>query len=314
MSVLSSNLSFQDGHSDKVYNAQIETSGSGYVVNFQYGRRGSALRADTKTLAPVPLCEAKEIYEDLVKSKLAKGYAGSMATAPAVAPVEMGGAGNASGLSPMLLNAIDTPRLMELMADDRWLMQEKLDGRRQFVTRVADVVTTSNRRGLFIPVDASIAKGVIALKTKKPADLILDGEFMGDQYAPFDILRYAGIELKNQRIEKRLAILDGFIPEGTAAIKKVRTAYTKAEKIALFDAIYFAGGEGVVFKKLGTKYTAGRPNAGGNALKYKFLGSATCIVTKQNGTKASVGLAVRDGAKWIEIGSVTIPPCGNKVH
>jgi len=33
VSVLSSNLSFRDGRSDKVYNIQVEASGSGYMVN-----------------------------------------------------------------------------------------------------------------------------------------------------------------------------------------------------------------------------------------------------------------------------------------
>jgi len=312
VSVLSSNLSFRDGRSDKVYNIQVEASGSGYMVNYQYGRRGSALRSATFTKEPVSHYDAKEMYEAKVNEKVTEGYVGSISPANSVnsAPVEMEGSGRASGLSPMLLNAIDTPRLMQLMQDDNWLMQEKLDGRRQFVTRVGDTIGSGNRRGLTVPVEASVAEAVRSLKTKKPADFALDGELLGEgQFAPFDIVRYAGVDLASQPIEKRLLILDGLIETtNSASIKKVRTAYTASEKFALFESIFNAGGEGVVFKKLGTKYVPGRPNSGGNALKYKFLGSATCIVTGQNGNKASVGIAVRDGENWIEVGHVTIPP------
>ncbi len=80
MTVIESNvvesisLYFQAGNSDKVYNASIEETDGKYVVNFSYGRRGSALKSGTKTNSPVYLEDAKLIYNKLVNEKTKKGY------------------------------------------------------------------------------------------------------------------------------------------------------------------------------------------------------------------------------------------------
>ncbi len=68
-------LYFQEGRSDKVYEVDLcEVGTDQYVVNFRYGRRGSALRDGTKTSVPVSLAEAQRIYDALVQSKTTKGY------------------------------------------------------------------------------------------------------------------------------------------------------------------------------------------------------------------------------------------------
>jgi bifunctional non-homologous end joining protein LigD len=67
-------LYFQEGNSDKEYHIQLEKSGDGFVVNFQYGRRGSNLSAGTKTPTPLPLKEADKVYESKLKEQLRKGY------------------------------------------------------------------------------------------------------------------------------------------------------------------------------------------------------------------------------------------------
>jgi predicted DNA-binding WGR domain protein len=75
-------LFFNEGTSDKIYKCSIEEQGSGFVVNFEYGRRGSALKAGTKTPSPVAFDEAKKVYDKLVNEKTGKGY---QASSPAVA-------------------------------------------------------------------------------------------------------------------------------------------------------------------------------------------------------------------------------------
>ena len=72
-------LFFREGNSDKVYEVDLcdlgARSGSQrYVVNFRYGRRGRSLRESTKTVSPVNLDEAKEIFGSVVVSKTNKGY------------------------------------------------------------------------------------------------------------------------------------------------------------------------------------------------------------------------------------------------
>ena len=68
-------LSFKEGKSDKVYEVDLCMLDEGqYVVNFRYGRRGSSLREGTKTVFPVGHEEANTTFNDLVNSKIKKGY------------------------------------------------------------------------------------------------------------------------------------------------------------------------------------------------------------------------------------------------
>lgn len=68
------NLWYCDGHSDKVYHASIMEKDFGYVVFFQYGRRGGHMNEGYKTESPVSLPEAKKVFDKLVASKTKKGY------------------------------------------------------------------------------------------------------------------------------------------------------------------------------------------------------------------------------------------------
>jgi len=68
----SANLYYKEGSSDKVYHCSVEKDGSGYVVNFAFGRRGSALRTGSKTSSPVSLESARSIFEKLIREKMAR--------------------------------------------------------------------------------------------------------------------------------------------------------------------------------------------------------------------------------------------------
>jgi len=77
--VQSKSLYFKEGTSDKEYHIQItqvHPALSEYLVNFQYGRRGNTLKSGSKTEAPVTLAEAEDIYDLVVREKIAKGYRG----------------------------------------------------------------------------------------------------------------------------------------------------------------------------------------------------------------------------------------------
>ena len=68
-------LSFREGSSDKVYEIDLVEVASGqHVVNFRFGRRGTALRDGTKTPTPLPLAKARGIYDKLIAEKRAGGY------------------------------------------------------------------------------------------------------------------------------------------------------------------------------------------------------------------------------------------------
>src|SRR4051812_25310266 len=68
-------LEFREGTSDKVYEVDLCEVGPGqFVVNFRYGRRGSALRDGSKTPAPVSQAKAQQLFDSLVAEKRGKGY------------------------------------------------------------------------------------------------------------------------------------------------------------------------------------------------------------------------------------------------
>lgn len=73
--VRQSRLHFREGNSDKVYEVDLcEAGEDGFLVNFRYGRRGSALRDGTKTPIPEPRAKAEQIFDALVNEKTRKGY------------------------------------------------------------------------------------------------------------------------------------------------------------------------------------------------------------------------------------------------
>lgn len=67
-------LFFKEGSSDKIYEVDLCEIGGNYVVNFRYGRAGTALKEGTKTASPVAIAEAEKVFNKLVSEKTNKGY------------------------------------------------------------------------------------------------------------------------------------------------------------------------------------------------------------------------------------------------
>jgi len=95
---------------------------------------------------------------------------------------------------------------------------------------------------------------------------------------------------------------------GDDAIRVTQTAYTSEDKSNLFRHLEDSNHEGIVFKRLDSVFSAGRPNSAGNALKYKFYDECSVIVEKVNDGKRSVSFYVNDGCSKVSLGNVTIPP------
>jgi len=69
-------LSFQGGGSDKVYQVELVLNhrNGEFDVNYAYGRRGATFNTGSKTPNPVSYAKAERIFDKLVASKVAKGY------------------------------------------------------------------------------------------------------------------------------------------------------------------------------------------------------------------------------------------------
>ncbi len=91
-------------------------------------------------------------------------------------------------------------------------------------------------------------------------------------------------------------MLDSF---KSSAIRLVTLARTTEEKKALFERLEKEGREGIVFKRLKSLSVPGRPNSGGDWLKFKFYATASVVVCSHNGGKRSVEMSVWNTDKTV---------------
>lgn len=313
-------LHFQEGSSDKVYHAEIVPTDTGYTVNFRYGRRGGTLTCGTKTAVPIALAAAQKLYNKLVADKTAKGYVAAdsdSSSAPVSGTPYQAPQTNEtkSDFNPQLLNAITEEEAIRLIKDDHYAAQQKMDGERRAAQADRGKAIGMNRRGLIVPLPQALADELRFLAMTH-GTLRVDGELIGDVLYVFDLLVYQGKRIHElpwlQRMEHAAEIITG-----CKFIKPVPVAHRTRDKRNLWDKSQRAHAEGVVFKRIDSKVSAGRPNSGGDWLKYKFTESASCWVVDINAGKRSVKLGMVDAknpsklalskSSLIPVGNVTIP-------
>jgi bifunctional non-homologous end joining protein LigD len=292
-------LRYQEGTSDKVYRASIERSENGCVVNFAYGRRGSALNAGTKTPRPVTRSEAQEIYRKLVQSKTAKGYrvfsgGGTIAVAD--------NAGRDTGLRPQLPNPVTEAEAAACVSGGNWCAQEKYDGRHMLLRKTADgTIIAANRKGLAVACPEPVAAALRFIR----GPFTVDGELVGERLHAFDLLESPEGDRRGLPYSERLAELEsGFGAIDCAAFAVVPTVFGASAKKAFVESLRKAGKEGAVFKDLRSPWTGGKAAGGGPALKLKFWETCSCIVIRANTDRRSVEI----GLVGLPAGNVTIPP------
>lgn len=300
----SASLHFREGNSDKVYHAAIEPKGGGYLVTFAYGRRGNTLNTGSKTTHPVSIHEATKLFDKLIASKLAKGYQYSAASAGQEKPYQQtGDEGRDSGIRCQLLNAVDESELSRLLTNRTHCLQEKHDGRRLMVRKQGNTITGINRRGLVVAIPDAIREAVEQI----PIDILIDGECVGDTLHAFDLLELKGACFRHRRYIDRFASLMMVIPPMHDALRWVSTSVDPHDKLEIYEELRTTNREGIVFKDMDAPFSPGRPNSGGPQLKFKFVESASFVVTGHN-AKRSVALGLYDGDKLVPAGNVTIPP------
>jgi len=289
--------------SDKEYHVDLVGTPGGYLVNFRYGRRGSALATGTKTKDPVDYAKAKKVYDKLVAEKMGKGYTPSeTGTAYQDTP-----AGDLfTGILPQLLNPVDESELEVLFREGSFVMQEKFDGERRMVSNIGGEFFGINKKGMRVALPIPVVEALTDLSP----NTLLDGEIIGDVYYPFDILERDGVDLRDCTYEDRVDALNDEM--GTIAGKTIIPVVcfvSEGDKRHAYSVIRERKGEGVVWKLLRGSHSIGRPNSGGDHLKFKFVESGTFLVTAQNDSKRSVQVAAFDeNGNRVELGNVTIPP------
>lgn len=313
-------LFFKEGTSDKVYHLTIEeiedkyllSFADNYVVNFAFGRRGTALQHGTKTSIPVTLFTAEMIFNKLVKEKKQKGYKENQKITldilntkviPVIKTEEV------AVSKCVLLNAIKEEQAHNLINDNDWIIQEKMDGVR-YMLKFEGLPFGSNfkgynRKGKEVPVSEEI-KTLFESFEDLPPNCFLDGELIGETFYVFDILSM-DVDLREESYEKRYSLLAEFFRlyfNKKECIKLVKAYGKKEEKEKLFNDS--KAKEGVVFKRKSASYHVGRPASGGDYLKFKFCESCTCLVSSLS-NKRSVGISLMKDGNLVPVGNVTIP-------
>ena len=285
-----------EGSSDKEYQASIEETNGGFLVNFAYGRRGSALKTGTKTNAPVSFEKAQKVYDSLVKSKTAKGYTEAESGARYVGTdLEE----RDSGLSPMLPSPIERDELEALINDDDWAFSEKMDGENRIIIIDAEGIRGVNRRGLLCSLRQEWTGEFMI-----PGDerMVFAGEDMGDHFAVFDLIESEMTDEASDLVVRHKAAT--YLVGTSDWTRIVPLAVGSEEKRKLLAKVEAEGGEGIVAKRIHTAYTGGRSL---DHLKFKFQESATFEVIRINDQRSvGIGLHAADGGIE-DLGNVTIP-------
>ena len=299
-------LSYKEGSSDKVYHAQLEESGDKYIVNFQYGRRGSSLASGTKTQSSVDYPKADKIFDKLVHDKMNKGYKLEGTTAKAFVGVKEVAVKNGKRLFvPQLLNFIEETEVERYLTDDDYGMEEKRDGERVSFKTNQPKVQAFNKLGK----DRAFPIHFESDFTHKGQ---FDGELIGDIFYAFDLLEYGTEDLRGDRYESRKSSLDS-LDFNSPNIVVVKTYKGTTEKRKAYKRLKKENAEGIVFKLLDGKSKGGRPNKAGDQVKFKFYKEASVIVIKVN-DKRSVQMGVLtffaegNTDEIAFVGNVTIPP------
>ena len=307
--VIKASLYFQEGSSDKEYHTEIIAAENGHIVNFRYGRRGGTLTGGTKTSVPVDFAEARQIFDKLVKAKTAKGY--TEATSGTAYQHAVSDASN--DFAPQLLNPVSILSAMNLINDALWAAQEKMDGERRAAHADAHQVFGANRTGKIVPLPAPIALELQRI-AQRNGSIRVDGELIGDRLHVFDLHILHGQPIHDAPWINRIKYAENALA-GCKYLRPVPVALDTRDKLALYTQVLAAHGEGVVFKRISSKVTAGRPASGGDWLKFKFTTSASCYVIAVNAKRSvQLGLLTRTappdtGVDRMQfVGNVTIPP------
>jgi len=165
-------------------------------------------------------------------------------------------------------------------------------------------VTGINRRGIEcgIPESIRVAAGAF------PCDFLIDGEAVGNIHHVFDILEISGSGIRHIPYRDRLVKLLNLLASAQqTGIQWVATISMESAKRAFFEQLQEENAEGAVFKRIGSTYSSGRPSSGGDHLKFKFVETASVVITGIN-AKRSVAMGVWDHGKLVPAGNVTIPP------
>jgi bifunctional non-homologous end joining protein LigD len=313
-------LFYNQGSSNKVYNLDIRQVDDSFELYAVYGRVGKPMRQNLIDCFDT-IEGATEEAERRAHLKKLKGYAEDSNTQ--VSQVLDTGLPT-TDILPQLANPIkDEAKLRKWIEEHDICMQVKHDGERRIAGVENGVVVASNRRGQGVTLHPAIAAELLHVYRDYlgEKDFLLDGEDMGDCFIVFDVIKWAGTDVRELSYANRFGwVLDANIwspfqysvgpilldePVWPSAVVDEDVDGDDLDHVAV-ENFRFVNHfeEGIILRDAGAAYTAGRPNSGGPIIKLKNVASATVVASQRNGSKRSIEMALGD----LPIGNVTIPP------
>jgi bifunctional non-homologous end joining protein LigD len=204
-----------------------------------------------------------------------------------------------STLSPMHAESADAP-----FNDPGWLWEPKLDGYRMLAFIGRESVKLRSRRGLDLA--ASFPRLAEALGRQAVASMIIDGELVAFDgsgkpsfavlqnaqpstpvvFYCFDLLHFAGVDLRRAPYEDRRR----YLAQCLLPSPLVQLVHASEDGEAMYPAAVASGLEGVVGKRKGGRYEAGRRST--SWLKIKSTSSAEFVIggyTRGKGGREPLG-------------------------
>lgn len=247
--------------------------------------------------------------------KLAAGHGGwTLVPADGPAPVLTAPAGRTaeSGrvLRPMRFMQADVLDLEKFVHDDRWVLQQKVDGIRAQLVMDADLGAWFRSSSGQPLVNSTAAPTVASILGALPTDALhaghcVDGEILNGTFYAFDLAR-CGPDSRplTERLDDLARWVDG-VADRSLNLKLLPTARTTLAKQQLVLAVYERGGEGWIAKSLTGGYDWGERVE--HSLKVKLTRTLDAVVLDRNrGDKQSMTLGLYDAdGQLIEVGSAS---------
>ena len=288
-----------------------------FTAKSKYGPAGN-LRAEAIQAANVSLEIAEKAYTKVIKSKQTGSsiYKIVSQSNPTEAVVVTPTREATSPYGAQLLNPIETEsELISLFEMGGHYAQVKMDGDRMSILVGNGQMVAYNRKGQERDFPTKLKDQLQAISIN--GVYYIDGEIVNDTFYAFDLLQYSEApNLADTEYSYRFSVLLDLEDKYKLTSDYFKIVHSimppltgRRECItALLNRVKNESGEGVVLKDFSKPHSSGRPNSGGDQLKFKFVESSTCIVSKVNNQR-SVGLQLLGQLGVpVDVGNVSIPP------
>ena len=197
-------------------------------------------------------------------------------------------------MTPMLAR----PAKESLVADDLWVAEPKVDGRRLMLVRDATTIRGIGRDGQSAQVPEAAEKDLRGFG----APLVLDGELIDGTVVAFDVLVAGETDLRGAPLETRrewlVRIMGRWAPPG---IRLMPQAVGTAEKKAMVRRVRRNRGEGVMYKRVGSPYQSGRSL---DWRKDKFVKDLDVVIMARGEVKENFTVGLWNGDRLEPVGEV----------